>query len=989
MKRLILVLITMVASALAQSTGGGQGAGGGGSGTVTSVSGTANQIDVATGTTTPVVSLDPSLILPTGTTATTPVVGNSSTSPATTAFVATAIKGNPFSAANTINLTAAPYYASGVSTAGTTTGVVTSGATTITLTSSTVAATYSANQGIYVVGAGTSSCQAVLDSNCYFGTVVSVTGAAITVTPATNHTTSGAATVYHDNTAAFVAAIAALLPAGSTGACASASCTGGIIFLPDSPNGAYLVNGPQVFCDLSGAQDTLTAIICLPDVDQSGTKVGSLATIEIDGISQASINFTAGAPIQGGALVSTLVNCNTCNLIAGKGLTTGGNTGFTNIRFASKNVDWRSYNSTTGDATAGPNIQLLNLVWVADAQLDNEIIDTGGAPTSLPAHTNGIGITGPGLNNYAQVVLHNVEVFGQYQAIVAAEHTYLDFVNFGYDVTGLVANSNLNSHPIYASYIDCESVVSCISPGANGAAIFVGEFDAEHDTGTFANICDICDASNLLVGTVNYNGNSPSAGGYAQPNITGNAQYSQNTHTIILSGVATPFGPYGMYWTYGSVIGATPQVGSPASAGTNYTLKINQAAQTLTLTPRNGLAITGGMITSTIANFTAQTISVRVGSTLPTGSTNVEDPTLHMGLNSNNYLAVDVYNGTLRLFDDVASSVTICGTWTYNPITDAYWQLAESSGTVTFLVSSDGVNWVVPANNLTGTGCGGSGAANKAATLFTYTSAVLIDLSLVNVGTPAPTYPGYVQFDCFTVNNTTTASCGGWQASASSVNGNTFPASAGFTSGGIPYYSSTSAMSSSTLLTANVLVKGGGAGNAPSSSSITDNGTTVSTSEALSAGAITGTSEVLNGKMTTYNSTATAGAGIPSILAVLDQTGVSTANSGSAQNILASTPAAGHYRVGIYVDQSAGCTTLGLGALTVKLGWTDATNARTPTTALTLSVSTVTTGTSDYVSAVQDLWSANASAITVTDTYTACSSGTFTYDQHAYVERIE
>lgn len=38
--------------------------GGGAAGTVTSVSGTANQIDVATGTTTPVVSLDPAIILP-------------------------------------------------------------------------------------------------------------------------------------------------------------------------------------------------------------------------------------------------------------------------------------------------------------------------------------------------------------------------------------------------------------------------------------------------------------------------------------------------------------------------------------------------------------------------------------------------------------------------------------------------------------------------------------------------------------------------------------------------------------------------------------------------------------------------------------------------------------------------------------------------------------------------------------------------------------
>jgi hypothetical protein len=45
------------------------------SGTVTSVTGTANQIDVATGTTTPIISLDPALILPTGTTLVAPVLG--------------------------------------------------------------------------------------------------------------------------------------------------------------------------------------------------------------------------------------------------------------------------------------------------------------------------------------------------------------------------------------------------------------------------------------------------------------------------------------------------------------------------------------------------------------------------------------------------------------------------------------------------------------------------------------------------------------------------------------------------------------------------------------------------------------------------------------------------------------------------------------------------------------------------------------------------
>lgn len=52
-------------------------------------------------------------------------------------------------------------------------------------------------------------------------------------------------------------------------------------------------------------------------------------------------------------------------------------------------------------------------------------------------------------------------------------------------------------------------------------------------------------------------------------------------------------------------------------------------------------------------------------------------------------------------------------------------------------------------------------------------------------------------------------------------------------SGGVPYFLSTSSWASSALLTANVLMKGGGAGAAPSNSSITDNGTTITTVESI------------------------------------------------------------------------------------------------------------------------------------------------------------
>jgi hypothetical protein len=127
---------------------------------------------------------------------------------------------------------------------------------------------------------------------------------------------------------------------------------------------------------------------------------------------------------------------------------------------------------------------------------------------------------------------------------------------------------------------------------------------------------------------------------------------------------------------------------------------------------------------------------------------------------------------------------------------------------------------------------------------------------------------------------------------------------------------------------------------------------------------------------------------LPTALAYLDQTGVSTANSGSAQNILASTPAAGQYRVSVYADESAGCTTVGSGVLTIVLGWTDATHARAGAT-LTLTPGTADTATTSFVSQTLPLWAASGSAITATATYTACSSGTWTYDLHASVERIE
>lgn len=64
-------------------------------------------------------------------------------------------------------------------------------------------------------------------------------------------------------------------------------------------------------------------------------------------------------------------------------------------------------------------------------------------------------------------------------------------------------------------------------------------------------------------------------------------------------------------------------------------------------------------------------------------------------------------------------------------------------------------------------------------------------------------------------------------------NGTSTPAGLAPTSGGVAYGSSSSTWASSGALTVNVLVKGGGAGGAPTNSAVTDNGTTISTTEPL------------------------------------------------------------------------------------------------------------------------------------------------------------
>ena len=138
------------------------------------------------------------------------------------------------------------------------------------------------------------------------------------------------------------------------------------------------------------------------------------------------------------------------------------------------------------------------------------------------------------------------------------------------------------------------------------------------------------------------------------------------------------------------------------------------------------------------------------------------------------------------------------------------------------------------------------------------------------------------------------------------------------------------------------------------------------------------------GYPSTFAGLTTAGLGNSVVLGVSDVTAQSA--SQTTVNLIASTGAAGHYLVRIYIDQNALCTT-GTGSVYATVSWTDATHAHTALTIPLTLANTTISSTNGFVDAAIPFWSATSSAISYTTTYTACTSGTGTYDLHAEVER--
>lgn len=190
----------------------------------------------------------------------------------------------------------------------------------------------------------------------------------------------------------------------------------------------------------------------------------------------------------------------------------------------------------------------------------------------------------------------------------------------------------------------------------------------------------------------------------------------------------------------------------------------------------------------------------------------------------------------------------------------------------------------------------------------------------------------------------------------------TSPLTGGGSSGSVTVGCATCVTSSASLGSGNLMT---GAGSQASQTNVNDT---------LSAGGI----------FTLYDNITTAGLGIPVVEAVSDVTGQTA--SQSSVNLVASTGSAGHYIVKIYIDQNALCTT-GTGNVYATVSWTDASHAHTATTVPLNLITTAVSSPNGYVDATIPLWSAVSDAISYTTTYTACTTGTASYDLHAELER--
>ena len=161
---------------------------------------------------------------------------------------------------------------------------------------------------------------------------------------------------------------------------------------------------------------------------------------------------------------------------------------------------------------------------------------------------------------------------------------------------------------------------------------------------------------------------------------------------------------------------------------------------------------------------------------------------------------------------------------------------------------------------------------------------------------------------------------------------------------------------------------------------VNDNGTVFAINEAASFGSAAQATVTALGRFNKYNNISLPAVGVPYEVGTAANLTAQSATAGPT-NLSAGLPLTGQYEVKWYIDERAACATPGSGQVSLVFNWTDSTLAR-QSTAVVLPFD-ATDVAADFKSGVTPLFGTSGSVVTYTATYTACTSGTATYDLHA------
>jgi hypothetical protein len=262
--------------------------------------------------------------------------------------------------------------------------------------------------------------------------------------------------------------------------------------------------------------------------------------------------------------------------------------------------------------------------------------------------------------------------------------------------------------------------------------------------------------------------------------------------------------------------------------------------------------------TFTLPNASANILTDAAAVTAPQGGTGLSSPTAHSllvteGASNFNLVTSPSTNGQYVCMFNVTGSAALDPTCALQGIS-----IDAQTGASYIVPTTDNVTLITASNSGAQAYTGPALASNIVFSLFNINTGVVtyIPASGTVNGNATQKIPGGWFGTAYTDNSNTimpvlptnsafpnctdsagnhlnfTASTGVLSCGTTSSAGGAYPLTvSGVTSGGVPYFSSTTVQASSGILNTNILVKGGGAGGAPTNSSVTDNGTTVTSSD--------------------------------------------------------------------------------------------------------------------------------------------------------------